>query len=205
MTIESLLIFAAALAVVAGSPGPSIAALVSRVLQGGASSVLPFLAAMWIGEAAWLTAAILGISAIAEAFHEVFAIIKYCGIAYLIYLAWQMWTADSRMKEGEALPKTGSGWSMFFSGLAITIGNPKIMVFYLALLPGIVDVTAIGFAAWAQLVAVLFVVLAGLDLAWVAVAASARGFFKSRTGVRLANRLSASAMAGAAGAIALRE
>ena len=69
MTIESLLIFAAALAVVAGSPGPSIAALVSRVLQGGAASVLPFLAAMWIGEAAWLTAAILGISAIADLRH----------------------------------------------------------------------------------------------------------------------------------------
>ena len=205
MTIVSLLIFAAALAVVAGSPGPSIAALVSRVLQGGAASVLPFLAAMWIGEAAWLTAAILGISAIAEAFHEVFVIIKYCGIAYLLYLAWQMWTADSRMKSNETLPKAGSGWSMFFSGLAITIGNPKIMVFYLALLTGIVDVTAIGFVAWAQLIAVLLVVLAGLDLAWVALAASARGFFRSRTGVKLANRLSATAMAGAAGAIALRD
>ena len=51
----------------------------------------------------------------------------------------------------------------------------------------------------------LFVVLAGLDLAWVALAASARGFFRSRTGVKLANRLSATAMAGAAGAIALRD
>ena len=131
--------------------------------------------------------------------------LKYAGIAYLAYLAWRMWTADSRMKSNETLPKAGSGWSMFFSGLAITIGNPKIMVFYLALLPGIVDVTAIGFVAWAQLIAVLLVVLAGLDLAWVALAASARGFFRSRTGVKLANRLSATAMAGAAGAIALRD
>ncbi|WP_075996014.1 LysE family translocator [Salaquimonas pukyongi] len=205
MPIESLLIFAAALAVVAGSPGPSIAALISRVLQGGALSVLPFLAAMWIGEAIWLTAAILGISAIAETFHGIFVIIKYCGIAYLLYLAWQMWTADEKIEGGEGPPKTGSGWSMFFSGLALTIGNPKIMVFYLALLPGIVDVTAIGFAAWAQLVAVLFVVLAGLDLAWVGLAAGARGLFKSKAGVRIANRLSATAMAGAAGAIALRD
>ena len=54
MDAASLAIFAGALIVAAGSPGPSIAALVARVIARGVRDVLPFLAAMWVGEAAWL-------------------------------------------------------------------------------------------------------------------------------------------------------
>ena len=57
MALSGLLVFALALIVAAGSPGPSIAALVARVLTNGFRDVLPFLAAMWIGEALWLTCA----------------------------------------------------------------------------------------------------------------------------------------------------
>ena len=63
--------------VAAGSPGPSIAALVARVIASGYRSVLPFLAAMWIGEAIWLCLAASGASYIAQSFHTVFVILKY--------------------------------------------------------------------------------------------------------------------------------
>jgi threonine/homoserine/homoserine lactone efflux protein len=49
--LAALAVFALALMVVAGSPGPSIAALVARVLTNGVKEVVPFLVAMWIGEA----------------------------------------------------------------------------------------------------------------------------------------------------------
>ena len=55
MTLSALLVFALTLLVAAGSPGPSIAALVARVLTSGVRDVLPFLAAMWLGEVLWLT------------------------------------------------------------------------------------------------------------------------------------------------------
>ena len=58
MHLTSLLIFAAALFVAAGSPGPSIAALVARVIAKGFRDVFPFLLAMWIGEAIWLSLAV---------------------------------------------------------------------------------------------------------------------------------------------------
>ncbi len=90
-----LLVFAGALLVAAGSPGPSIAALVSRVLTRGFRDVLPFLAAMWLGEVLWLTLAVAGLAAIAETFHLLFVGIKWAGIAYLLYLAWKMWTAPA--------------------------------------------------------------------------------------------------------------
>ena len=91
--VSLLLVFAGALLVNAGSPGPSIAALVSRVLTRGFRDVLPFLVAMWLGEVLWLTLAVAGLAAIAETFHLLFVVIKWAGIAYLLYLAWKMWTA----------------------------------------------------------------------------------------------------------------
>jgi threonine/homoserine/homoserine lactone efflux protein len=62
----NLLAFALALIVAAGTPGPSVAALVARVLTGGFRSVFPFLLAMWIGEVIWLTVAVTGLAALAR-------------------------------------------------------------------------------------------------------------------------------------------
>ncbi len=87
----ALLLFAFALLINAGTPGPSIAALVSRVISSGWRDIAPFVAAMWIGEVLWLTVAMAGLSAIAESFQAAFLILKYCGVVYLAYLAWKMW------------------------------------------------------------------------------------------------------------------
>jgi threonine/homoserine/homoserine lactone efflux protein len=198
----ALAVFAAALAVAAGSPGPSVAALVARVLSHGPGSVLPFLAAMWLGEAAWLACAVLGLAVIAQTFHLAFAVLKWVGVAYLLWLAWKMWTAPT--DRSMHLPRETAPWRLFGAGLAVTLGNPKIMVFYLALLPSILDLSGVGLAGWAELTVVMLAVLAAVDLAWVLAAAQARGLFRSPAGRALANRVSAGMMAGAAGAIAVR-
>jgi threonine/homoserine/homoserine lactone efflux protein len=203
MSLMTLLVFAGALMMAAGSPGPSIAALVARVLSRGAKDVLPFLAAMWIGEGIWLTCAVLGLAAIAETFHAAFVVIKWLGVAYLLYLAWKMWFAPTDTGDA-ALPEARSGLKLFFAGLTVTLGNPKIMMFYVALLPAIIDLGAVTLVGWAELVVTMFVVLVAIDLAWVFLASRARRFLKSPRAVRIANRLSAGTMAGAAAAIAAR-
>jgi len=203
VTLSALLIFAGALLVAAGSPGPSIAALVARVIASGYRSVLPFLAAMWIGEAIWLCLAASGASYIAQSFHGVFVVLKYLGVAYLLYLAWKMWTAPANVKEGD-LPSEDSPWRLFATGMAITLGNPKIMVFYLALLPSLIDLSGITVLGIAELVGVMMLVLIAVDLAWVVAAAQARRWLKSPRAMRIANRVSATAMGGAAIAIATK-
>jgi threonine/homoserine/homoserine lactone efflux protein len=203
LDIASLLIFAGALFVAAGSPGPSIAALVARVLTGGLRSVLPFLAAMWVGEAIWLSLAVFGLAFIAQSFHLVFTVIKWAGVAYLVYLAWRMWTAPVGAEKA-ALPSADRPWRMFAAGIAVTLGNPKIMMFYLALLPTIIDLGRVSMLGWAELVATMVIVLVIIDLGWAFAAQQARRLMKSPSAMRLANRLSAMAMGGAAVAIAAR-
>jgi threonine/homoserine/homoserine lactone efflux protein len=203
MDIAALLIFAGALAIAAGSPGPSIAALVARVLARGHRDVVPFLAAMWIGEAIWLSLAVWGLASLAETFHTAFVVLKWAGVAYLLFLSWKMWRAPVNLT-GPEIPERRSAIRMFMAGFAVTLGNPKIMVFYIALLPTIIDLRYLSVLGWAELTATMLVVLMATDLLWVILASRARRMLKSPTAVRLANRLSAGVMAGAATAIAAR-
>lgn len=203
MDISSLLIFAGALIVSAGSPGPSIATLVARVLSQGHRDIWPFLAALWIGEAIWLTLAVCGLAAIAQTFNLVFLALKWLGVGYLLFLAWKMWNA-APVPAGESIPSHTSVGRMFAAGFAITLGNPKIMVFYMALLPAIVDLQHPTLLGWAELTATMVIVLVAVDLGWVALAARSRSLLRSSRAMRVANRCSAGLMASAATAIATR-
>lgn len=203
MTLTSLLIFAGALLVAAGSPGPSIAALVARVISKGFHDVFPFLAAMWIGEAIWLSMAVFGLAFVAQTFHIAFVAVKWVGAGYLAYLAWKMWTAPVAVGDRH-IPHDDSPTRLFLAGMAVTLGNPKIMMFYLALLPTIIDLGAVTPLGWAELTLTMAIVLVAIDLAWVVAAAQARKLLKSERAMRIANRVSATTMGAAAAAIAAR-
>lgn len=203
MELTSLVVFAGALLVAAGSPGPSIAALVARVISKGFRDVFPFLAAMWIGEAIWLSMAVFGLAFVAQSFHLAFLVLKWAGVAYLCWLAWKMWTAPVAIREGE-MPRAESPWRLFMAGMAVTLGNPKIMMFYMALLPTIIDLGTVTLVGWAELTATMALVLIAIDLVWVAAAVQARRLLRSPRAMRAANRVSATTMAGAAAAIAAR-
>jgi len=203
VAFSSLLVFALALVVTAGSPGPSVAALVARVMTNGFREILPFLAAMWLGEALWLTCAVAGLTVLAHTFALAFLALKLIGIAYLLFLAWNMWFAPATVQDGH-LPSGQSPSRMFIAGLIVTLGNPKIMVFYLALLPTVIDVSRVGMVAWLELTLTMLIVLMTVDFGWALLAVRARKMLASQRAVKIANRTSATIMASAAAAIATR-
>ncbi|WP_186108924.1 LysE family translocator [Burkholderia gladioli] len=203
MALSALLVFALALMVAAGSPGPGIAALVARVMSNGFRDVLPFLAAMWIGEILWMSFAVAGLAALAKTFATAFLLLKIAGIVYLLFLAVKMWLAPAAVDDGQ-LPSGQSPLRMFAAGLTVSLGNPKIMVFYVALLPTLVDLSHVGPLAWAELALTMLVVMAAVDLSWALLAARARRLLRSRRAVKVANRASATMLAGAAVVMATR-
>ena len=99
MDLTALAIFASALLIAAGSPGPSIAALVARVLVRGWRDVLPFLSAMWIGELVWLVLAVAGLAAVAEAYYLAFTVLKYLGVAYLAGIGSGLWAGIDDVRD----------------------------------------------------------------------------------------------------------
>ncbi|SPU63608.1 lysine exporter protein LysE/YggA [Brucella melitensis] len=180
MDLMSLVAFAGILVVAAGTPGPNVGALVARVISRGHKGVFPFMFGLWLGDAVWLSLAVWGLSALAHTFQTAFLVLKYAGVAYLIYLSWKMWFAPVDEEADEnTIPRQGEGKRLFLSALGVTLGNPKIMVFYLAILPTVVDITHVSLTGWVELLLVMFMVLAAVDTAWVVLAAQARKFLRS--------------------------
>ncbi|WEK51266.1 MAG: LysE family translocator [Candidatus Kaistia colombiensis] len=204
LSISGLALFAAALAVAAFAPGPGIAAIVARVLGRGRPGAIAFTAGMAIGDIVWLTLAVLGLAVVAQTFHEVFALIKYAGAAYLLYIAWKMWRAPVAAPDLAPVTVRESQVRLFFAGLAVCLGNPKTMVFYLALLPSILDITKIDGLAFLELTTVTLTVVGLVFAFYVGVTLRARRLITSPKAVRLVNRGSSVVMAGAAVAIATR-
>ena len=203
MDLTSLTLFVGALFVAAASPGPTIAAIVARVLGRGMHGAIAFTTGIALGEVVWLTVAILGLAMVAQTFHAVLLAIKYAGAAYLLYLAWKLWTAPVA---GDVAPDRSAvkRVRLFFAGIAVTLGNPKVVVFYLALLPNIIDLATVGILGWLELSVVTLGVLAIVDGAYIALAARTRRLFTSPHAMRMVNRGSGAVMASAAVAIAAK-
>jgi threonine/homoserine/homoserine lactone efflux protein len=204
MDPAGLAVFAAALFVAAASPGPGIAAIVARVLGRGTRGASAFTAGVAIGDVVWLTVAILGLATIAQTFHGLFLAIKYLGAAYLLYLAYRLWTAPVSRAALEAEASGEKAPRLFVAGLSVTLGNPKVVVFYLALLPTMLDLAAVNVIGYAALVGTTLSVLAVVFGGYIALAARARRLFTSERALRRVNRVTGATMAGAAAAIAAR-
>lgn len=203
MDLTGLIVFAAAVAVAAASPGPTITALVARVLVRGTSGALAFMLGLSVGELVWLTSAVLGLAFIAKTFGLAFLVLKYAGAAYLAYLAWRMWTAPAQATDAPA-PKAEHPARLFLGAVSLTLGNPKIMVFYLALLPNLIDLQAVNALGYAELVGITLTVLTLVDGGYVLLASRARKLLTSARAIRLVNRGSGALLMGAAVAVAAR-
>jgi len=198
-----LLVFAAAYLAVLILPGPGVTALIARVLARGTHGAPAFIAGFVVGALVWFTIAATGLAVLAASFATVFVAIRYAGAAYLLYLAWKLWTAPARPLDAvQAVPDARG--RLFLTGVAINLGNPKVIVFFLALLPTVVDLGTLTPVGFAELALIVTVIASGVLAGYAMAAARARRLLTSPRAVRVANRCSGAVMAGAAVTIAMR-
>jgi threonine/homoserine/homoserine lactone efflux protein len=204
MTLAGFLAYSLALAIAAAIPGPGITALVARALGSGFRSALAMSFGLVVGDLTYLTAVVLGLALVAQTFGTVFLVIKWLGVAYLAWLAWSFWKSGITPETVEARKGKGGLFASFLAGLTVTLGNPKTMIFYLALTPTLVDLRTITLADYMILAALTVAVLLVVLVPYLALAAKARWFLKTPRALKALNRTAAAFMAGAALAIASR-
>jgi len=204
MTLAGFLAYSLALAIAAAIPGPGVTALVARALGSGFRSALAMSFGLVVGDLTYLTAVVLGLALVAQTFGTVFLVIKWLGVAYLAWLAWSFWKSGITPETVEARKGKGGLFASFLAGLTVTLGNPKTMIFYLALTPTLVDLRTITLADYVMLAALTVVVLLVVLVPYLALAAKARWFLKTPRALKALNRTAAAFMAGAALAIASR-
>ncbi|MBV5263753.1 LysE family translocator [Pinisolibacter aquiterrae] len=205
MEPTTLLAFTVALTIAAMVPGPGMTALVARALAVGFWGTVPMIFGMIAGDLVFLSCAALGMAALAATFATVFTVVKFAGAAYLLWLGWQLWTAPAHTDAVAATraPSHSPG-RVFLGGLTLTLGNPKTIIFYMALLPTVVDLTSLTPLGFVELVAIVFVDLTVVGAAYAALAARARDFFRDASARRILDRTAGAMMAGAAVAVATR-
>jgi threonine/homoserine/homoserine lactone efflux protein len=201
MDIERLALFAAAYLAVVILPGPAVTAVVARVLARGPRGSAAYMAGVAAGALAWFAVAAAGLAALAATFAPVFVVIRYAGAAWLLYMAWKLWTAPP---PALAAANIDEGNGLFLAGLALNLGNPKAIVFFLALLPSVVELDQLTALAFAELAGVIVAVVSGVFSTYVLLAARLHRLFVSPRALRLVNRSSSVAVAGAAVAVAAR-
>ncbi|WP_127600111.1 LysE family translocator [Nitratireductor alexandrii] len=204
MTIAGFIAYAGALAIAASIPGPGITALVARALGSGFRPALFMSFGLILGDLTYLTAVVLGLAVVAQSFGLVFLVVKWAGVAYLAWLAYRFWTAGIVAETVTAETGRGGLMASFVSGVTITLGNPKTMIFYLAITPTVIDLAAVSASDYAVLAGLTALVLIVVLVPYLALAAHARTLFARPAALRLLNRTAATFLGGAAAAIAIR-
>jgi threonine/homoserine/homoserine lactone efflux protein len=134
-----LVLFLAAATVLAVTPGPGIFYVLARTLAGGKrEGMLSAFGTFW-GGLVHVVAAGLGLSAVLAASATAFAVVKYAGALYLVWLGFRMIrTRNVPMEEPSEAGKTNHA---FRQGVVTEVLNPKTALFFLSFLPQFVNPT----------------------------------------------------------------
>ena len=205
LDLTQIISYALALGIAAAIPGPGITALVARSVANGPAAAFAMLGGLMLGDLVYLSFAVFGLALIASSFSTLFVAIRWFSILYLLWLAWNFWTAEQHQLTTSA-PSRKDLFSASFSGLTITLGNPKTIAFYLALLPLVLDLDTVGFTTWATvLVPVTILMLLIVGGVFIIAAVGVRKALSSPKAQTRLHRGAAVAMASAAGTMVARE
>jgi threonine/homoserine/homoserine lactone efflux protein len=147
--------FVAAIVLFLAIPGPGNLALITSTGKGGVAGGLMATLGVIVGDQVLMWLAVAGVAAVLATYPAAFAAIQWLGALYLAWLGWKMLTA----KEGDAPVLNIRPRQYFQQSLAITLLNPKAIVFYMAFFPLFVDpqthLGLISFAVMAITIAAL--------------------------------------------------
>jgi len=120
--------------VVCLAPGTGVIYTLAMGLGRGHRAALLAAFGCTLGIIPHLAAATLGLATILHTSAVLFTAVKFAGVAYLLYLAWQSLRADGALSvDGDPNPQ--SAWTIIRRGILLNVLNPKLSIFFLALLP----------------------------------------------------------------------
>jgi len=154
ITAYELLLYAGAVAILFLTPGPVWVALTARTLSGGFRAAWPLAMGVVVGDALWPFLAILGVGWVVSVFAGFMAVLRW--VATLIFLTMGVLiirNASRSITTDTRLTRPGA-WAGFAAGVAVILGNPKAILFYMGVLPGFFDLTRLSRADILAIVAV---------------------------------------------------
>ena len=199
MLLETWLAFFAACWIISLSPGAGAIASMSSGLQHG------FLRGYWnaiglqLGLLLQIVIIAAGVGAVLAASATAFQAIKWFGVLYLLYLAVKQWRAlPADISEETQQKPTGKASSLVLRGFLVNVGNPKALVFMLAVLPQFINPHAPLLAQYLTIAATMITVDLIVMAGYTGLAARVLTLLRTPRQQRITNRVFASLFLAAA-------
>lgn len=189
MSWEIWLLFVLTEGALCFTPGPAVLLVVSQALARGTRASVWSNLGILAGNAVYFTLSATSLGALLVASYELFALIRWAGAAYLIWLGVTAFVGASPiLSVAPAAGGPNRRGRMFLNGFVLQAGNPKALIFFTALLPPFIDpagsvILQVAILGVTSVVLEFFVLLGYGALAGRATVLAGRPWF-----VRLANR-----------------
>jgi threonine/homoserine/homoserine lactone efflux protein len=146
LTIQQLALYAGALFILFMTPGPVWVALMARAMSGGFRAAWPLALGVVVGDVMWSVLAILGVSWIVSQYAGFLDLMRYVASVTFLFMGYMVIrNAEKSIASDSRLTRPGV-IAGFVAGLAVIIGNPKAILFYMGMLPGFFDLSQLNVA-----------------------------------------------------------
>ena len=143
ISLSDMFLYAGALFILFLTPGPVWVALVARTLAGGFHAAWPLALGVVVGDVIWPLLAILGVTWILSVYGGFLAALKWIAAGTFLVMGWLVLrSAGKAIAQDNRLTRPGM-WAGFLAGLIVILSNPKAILFYMGMLPGFFDLTAL--------------------------------------------------------------
>ncbi|MCH1868658.1 LysE family translocator [Nocardioides sp. CFH 31398] len=159
MSAASWTAFLLTATVIVVTPGTGSLYTVATGLARGTRAALLAAVACTLGVLPHLLAAVTGLAALLHASGVAFAVLKYLGVAYLLWMAWATWRGRREPLEVDADRRPGGTRQVLVSGVTLNLLNPKLTLFFFAFLPQFVPAGTPGAAGRILLLGGVFAAL----------------------------------------------
>lgn len=204
MDLHVILTFAGLCAIISVMPGPNAMMTMAQGITNGARGAIWTIAGSILCLAGFMLISALGAGAILMASPTLFEIVRWGGVAYLVFLAVQAWRAPPMAAQAGEADTRASGGVLFVKGFATSLSNPKAMLFWGALFPPFLDPTVPVALQIGVLGGVAFTIELAVMLGYGLGAAFISRELAKRGKTTLFNKVSGGAMLGAAAFLASR-
>jgi threonine/homoserine/homoserine lactone efflux protein len=193
MDYSAVALYFAAVAAYALSPGPMIAVIIARTLGGDSRGATALGTGVCLGFVIAVLAVAFGIGVWAQSRPDLFSVVKYFGVAYLLWLAVCMW--NSNAGTSSAAQQKRGWWPSVGAGIALCLGNPASLLFVMTLLP---IAAPAGYVSVGQMTGLALVTFAGNAVVFFGAVLLARqfhGIVAKPSSTRLFGRLTSGTLA----------
>lgn len=195
LTYASMLALAGVMFAGAAIPSTSVLVVSARSAALGLAHGVFTTLGIVAGDIMFILVAIYGLALLAELMGSQFVCIKYLGAAYLIWLGVMLWRARAK-SDAQQASRSSSALASFMTGLLITLGDQKAILFYLGFLPAFVDLTTISLMQTGMILVIAVFAVGTPKLVYAVLAERAGRWMKGSRVASVMNKLAGSVMIG---------